>query len=117
MSLFAIGLASEIRSADAEAKRLASAGLLPDALRAAIHRAEDCLADLERAERLLDSERASAEAARAALDRALQLAEIEAERARRAAEAAAAPDTPAEIKRRRAANLRRIAALKKGGLL
>jgi len=88
MSLFSIGLASEIRSADAEAKRLASAGLLPDALRAAIHRAEDCLADLDRAERLLDSERAAAEAARAALDRALRLAEIEAERSRRADEAA-----------------------------
>ena len=104
MSLFAASLAGEIRAASAEATRLAAADLLPDALRAAIHRAEDCLADLERAERLLDSERASAEAARAALDRALQLAEIEAEQQRRADEAAqAAPaiDRKAEEQRLR----------------
>lgn len=98
MSLFALALAGEIRAASAEATRLAAADLLPDALRAAIHRAEDCLADLERAERLLDSERASAEAARAALDRALQLAEIAAEQQRRADEAA---DLAAPAKRQK----------------
>jgi hypothetical protein len=125
MSLLALAIAGEIRSADAEAKRLASAGLLPDALRAAIHRAEDCLADLERAERLLDSERAAAEAARAALDRALQLAEIAAEQQRRADEAAApaAPAAPMcrdwrDIAEDRAAQRSKAAAAraaKKGG--
>lgn len=82
MSLFSLALAGEIRAASAEATRLAAADLLPDALRAAIHRAEDCLADLERAEALLDSERASAERARAALDLALQQAEAAAASAR-----------------------------------
>lgn len=88
MSLLALALAGEIRSADAEAKRLASAGLLPDALRAAIHRAEDCLADLERAERLLDSERAAAERSRDALTSALALAELAAGTAEREADLA-----------------------------
>jgi hypothetical protein len=80
MSLFALTLAGEIRSG-----RKALAASAPGsaaALAAALNHAEDCVADLERAEALLDSERASAEAARAALDRALQLAEIEAAAAR-----------------------------------
>jgi len=115
MSLFSLGLAAEIAAAR-KALRLAD----PHPAWLAVNRAADCLADLERAERLLDSERASAEAARAALDRALQLFEIEAEQERRAAEiakAAAAPDTCAEILRRANANKRRLAAMKKGGLL
>lgn len=100
MSLIALAIAGEIRSASAEAKRLASAGLLStgSALAAAIHHAEDCLADLERAEILLDQERASAERARAALDRALQLAEIAAAQQRRADEAA---DLAAPAKRQK----------------
>lgn len=100
MSALNLHLAAEIRSADAVAKRLASAGLLNtgSALAAAIHHAEDCLADLERAEALLDSERASAEAARAALDRALELAAIAASQQRRADEAA---DLAAPAKRSR----------------
>jgi hypothetical protein len=94
MSLFALTLAGEIRSA-----RKALAASAPGsaaALAAALNHADDCLADLERAERLLEQETASAEAARAALDRALQLAEIEAEQQRRADEAAdlAAPAAP-----------------------
>lgn len=85
MSLFAESLAGEIRAARRAA--LGFAGSIPE-LAAAINHAADCLADLERAERLLDSERASAERARAALDRALQQAEIKAEQQRRADEAA-----------------------------
>lgn len=122
MSLFSLALAGEIRNGRATL-RAAAPGSAAD-LAAALNHAEDCLADLERAEALLESERASAERARAALDRALQLAEIAAEQQRRADEAAswqqtfgAAPDSPAEIKRRAAANKRRIAALRKGGLL
>ena len=112
MSLFALALAGEIAAAR-KALRLAD----PHPAWLAVNRAADCLADLERAEALLESERASAEAARAALDRALQLFEIEAEQQRRAAEIAAAPDSAAEIARRAAANKRRLAAMKKGGLL
>ncbi len=111
MSLLSIGLASEIRSAR-KALAASAPGSAAD-LAAALNFAEDCLADLERAETLLAQETASADRARAALDRAL----IAADRERIAAEIAAAPDSPAEAKRRRAANLRRIAALKKGGLL
>lgn len=87
MTLFAVTLAGEIRAARAVLRGNDNAH---HPLRLAAERAADCLADLERAERLLDSERASAETARAALDRALQLAEIEAEQRRRADEAAQA---------------------------
>lgn len=87
MSFFTESLAGEIRAARRAAQAFPAS--IP-ALAAAINHAADCLADLERAEALLDSERASAERARAALDRALQLAEIEAEQQRRADEAAEA---------------------------
>lgn len=121
-------LAAEIRSArkalahrpagDHAAEAMAAqSGDTAAALQLALRHAEDCLADLERAETLLELETASAERARAALDRALQAAEIEAAQRAQIAAAAAAPDSPAEAKRRRAANLRRLAALKKGGLL
>ena len=84
MSLFAVTFAGEIRAARA-VLRAAVPGSAA-ALAPAVNHAEACLADLERAERLLDSERASAERARAALDRALQLAEIEQQQQRLAEE-------------------------------
>ena len=84
MSLFAVTLAGEIRAARAALHR---AGIETHPLWLAVNHASACVADLERAERLLDSERSSAEAARAALDRAAQLFEIEAEQQRRAEEA------------------------------
>ena len=128
MILLALAIAGEIRSArkalarrpagdHAAEARAAQAGDTAAALQLALRHAEDCLADLERAEALLESERASAERARAALDRAMIAAEIEAAQRAQIAAAAAAPDSPAEAKRRRAANLRRLAAMKKGGLL
>ena len=85
MSLLSIALKAE---AEAARRALVAAGHQKGEIWLAVHRAADCAADLDRAERLLDSERSSAEAARAALDRALQLYEIEAEQQRRAAEAA-----------------------------
>ena len=85
MSLLSIGLKAE---AEAARRALYAAGKEKGEIWLAVHRAADCAADLDRAERLLDSERASAEAARAALDRALQLFEIEAEQQRRRDEAA-----------------------------
>ena len=85
MSLLSIGLKAE---AEAARRALNAAGIGRSEIWLAVHRAADCAADLDRAERLLDSERSSAEAARAALDRALQLFEIEAEQQRRRDEAA-----------------------------
>lgn len=93
MSLFS--LAAQIRAAR---KALARAGIETHALHLAANRAADCLADLERAERLLASERSSAEAAERALDRAMQLFEVEAEQQRRADEAA---DLAAPAKRQK----------------
>ena len=102
MSLFAIALAGEIRSARAALARAGienrTASEIGHPLWLAANRAADCLADLERAEALLESERASAERARAALDRALQQAEIAAEQQRRADEAA---DLAAPAKRQK----------------
>ena len=101
MSLFAVTLAGEIRAARAALHR---AGIETHPLWLAVNHAAACAADLERAERLLDSERSSAEAARAALDRALQLFEIEAEQQRRRDEAdhaAPALDRKAEEQRLR----------------
>lgn len=104
MSALDLRLAAQIDYARA-ALRSAAPGSAAD-LAAALHHAEDCLADLERAARLLDLERTSAESALRALDCAVTLRRI-----------AAATDSPAEIQRRAAANKRRIAALQKGGLL
>lgn len=93
MSFFASSLAGQIRAALTALHR---AGIKNDTasevghpLWLAANRAADCLADLERAERLLEQERATAEAAERALDRAAQLFEIEQQQQRRADEAAA----------------------------
>lgn len=83
MSLFAVSLAGQIRAARAALRGNDNAH---HPLRLAAERAADCLADLERAQRLLDSERSSAEAAERALDRAAQLFEIEQQQQRRAEE-------------------------------
>lgn len=87
MSLFALHLAAEIRAAR---KALQGSEASPRAadLAAAADRAAACLADLERAERLLESERRSAEAAQRALDRATDLFQIQQAEQRLADEAA-----------------------------
>lgn len=90
MSFFAASLASQIRAARAALHRAGienrTASEVGHPLWLAANRAADCLADLERAQRLLDSERSSAEAAERALDRAAQLFEIEQQQQRRAEE-------------------------------
>lgn len=87
MSLLALHLAAEIRAAR---KALQGAEASPSAadLAAAADRAAACLADLERAERLLESERRSADAAQRALDRATDLFQIQQAQQRLAEEAA-----------------------------
>lgn len=100
MSLFADSLAAQIRAALTALHRAGikndTASEIGHPLWIAANRAADCLADLERAQRLLDSERSSAEAAERALDRAAQLFEIEQQQQRRAEEAAAEAEADPE---------------------
>ena len=86
MNLLAISISGEIAAAR-KAIRSDASDRAADVQRA-INHAEDCLADLERAERLLDLERASAEVARSALARYLSAFEIHQAQQRRADEAA-----------------------------
>jgi len=106
VSLFADSLAAQIRTARA-ALRGNDNGHHP--LLLAANRAADCLADLERAERLLDSERSSAEAAERALDRAAQLFEVEQQQQRLADEAAAEAEADAAADPERERLLKTIA--------
>lgn len=107
MSSLALNLAAAIDSARA-ALRAAAPGSAAD-LAAALNHADACAADLERAESLLDSERASAAAALRALDRILTVRQIEADQQRRAAEAAAEAEADAAADPERERLLKTIA--------
>lgn len=108
MSLFVDSLAAQIRAARADLHR---AGIENHPLWLAVNNAAACLADLERAQRLLEQERSSAEAAERALDRAAQAFEIEQQQQRRADEAAAEAAAPALDPRAEKQRLQKTIAL------
>lgn len=118
MSALNLHLAAEIRSARAALDRAGienrTASEIGHPVWLAANRAADCLADLERAERLLASERASAEAALRGLERAANLFRIAAEQQRRADEAADLAEAEAAAARHMAA-VRKVAAVRKKG--